>query len=282
MSTSPLSGATDRLDEVVANLPAQPVAALRVLELADDPNASARDLARVIEADPALSARVIRLANAPYYGLTRSVASAGRAVILLGFSTVRALAVSASCALLVEEGRLGPEGYWAHSVATAAGASTIARHLGQSTGDAFSAGLLHDLGLALLHREVPEALDALDEAALPPSDDPRALEHERRAFGATHCEIGARVLEAWRFPEEFVEAVARHHDDARRCQSTLARIVVAGHALAEHLVDPLPEPGRALGPVLTDVGIEPAHADRLIARAEAELEVLGDFLGIAE
>ena len=133
----------------VAELAAQPLAALQVLRVVEDGRASSADLARVIEADPGLSARVMRLANSPYYGLSRRVGSASRAVVLLGFSAVRALAVSAAYGLLVDETNDGLPGFWSHCVCAAVGASCVARIAGAPMNDAFSAGLLHDVGLGL-------------------------------------------------------------------------------------------------------------------------------------
>jgi len=190
--------------EELARLPAQPLAAMQVLRLVEDPQASSADLARVIEADPALSARVMRLANAPYYGLTKRVGSAARAVVLLGFSAVRALAVSAASSLMSEEVDLGPTGFWTHSVVTAIGASVVAKQVGHPVGDAFSAGLLHDLGLAL----------------------PAVAEDD-----GDHAEIGSSALELWRFPPNFVRAVASHHLPPHAVAESLGRIIIAGEAL---------------------------------------------------
>ena len=191
--------------EELARLPAQPLAAMQVLRLVEDPLASSADLARVIEADPALAARVMRLANAPYYGLTRRVGSASRAVVLLGFSAVRALAVSAASSLLSEEVDLGPSGFWSHSVTTAIGASVVAKQVGGAVADAFSAGLLHDIGMTL-------------SATLPDE-------------GLDHAAVGATALELWRFPRDFVRAVAAHHEPPHTVPESLSRIVIAGEAL---------------------------------------------------
>src|SRR5688572_13895104 len=99
--------------------------------MVDDPHASTADLARLVETDPALSAQVMRMANSPYYGLSGNVASAGRAVVLLGFTTVRALAVSGACSLLSSErDDLFPPGFWPHAVTTGVAAAAVARRLG--------------------------------------------------------------------------------------------------------------------------------------------------------
>jgi putative nucleotidyltransferase with HDIG domain len=235
----------------VAELTAQPLAAMQVLRVVEDPRASSADLARVIEADPALSARVMRLANSPYYGLSRRVGSSSKAVVLLGFSAVRALAVSAAYGLLVDEGNLGAPGFWTHSVSTAIGASCVARVAGSSMSEAFSAGLLHDVGLGL---------GATSE------------DHERR---------GAEALASWRFPDLFVEAVADHHQPTASADGILSRLVRAGEALAL-AVDPEWTGDGVIGDVsdaLEDCSVAAGRAPGLLAALQREGDRLARFLG---
>jgi putative nucleotidyltransferase with HDIG domain len=269
---------TKELTETLLRLPAQPVAAMRVLKLVEDPNASAAELARLIETDPALSARVIRLANSPYYGLARRVSSASRAVVLLGFSTVRALAVSAACSLLVEEGRLGPRGYWPHSVATAAAASVVARYLRGPVSEAFSAGLLHDLGAALLYRQDPGLYALVTREA--GDDGTGLLEAEERHFGTSHPHAAAAVMAEWRFPEEFVLAVSSHHDDPHALPMGLPRIVVAGDAVAGALEQGLVEPAADLEDALAAAGLGSIPPKRVVNEARREIATLAAFLGV--
>jgi putative nucleotidyltransferase with HDIG domain len=246
------------VDEL-ARLPAQPFAAMQVLRLVEDARASSADLARVIETDPALSARVMRLANAPYYGLSGKVGSASRAVVLLGFSAVRALAVSASSGLLADEVELGPTGFWSHSVVTAVASSVVARHLGTPVSDAFSAGLLHDLGLAIPNLA---ELATLDDVG--------------------HAEIGARALEAWRFPRAFVRAVECHHMPPDRVAESLGRIVIAGEALGLKLQEsPFPEAGTKPEHALDALAIPKSRIPQLMAEIERGVDRLARFLGTA-
>jgi len=246
------------VDEL-ARLPAQPFAAMQVLRLVEDARASSADLARVIETDPALSARVMRLANAPYYGLSGKVGSASRAVVLLGFSAVRALAVSASSGLLAEEVDLGPTGFWSHSVVTAVASSVVARHLGTPMADAFSAGLLHDLGLAIPNLAEIAELD-----------------------GISHADIGARALEAWRFPRSFVRAVECHHMPPKMVSESLGRIVIAGEALGLKVQEsPFPEPETKPELALDALAIPKSRVPQLMAEIERGVERLARFLGTA-
>ena len=105
--------------------------------------------------DAVLSTHVIGLANTAFYGLTGKVSSAWHAVGVLGPATVRAIATAAAFDLFSDERRSVPGDFWAHSVTTAAAAAAIARRIGTQPNDAFSAGLLHDLGAALVFRRAP-------------------------------------------------------------------------------------------------------------------------------
>jgi len=261
-------------------LPAQPISAMRVLRMVDDPHASTADLARLIETDPALSAQVMRMANSPYYGLSGNVASAGRAVVLLGFTTVRALAVSGACSLLTSErDDLFPRGFWPHAVTTGVAAAAIARRLGVTASEAFSAGLLHDIGAALLYRRDPVAYQRVLDAA---DFDPGALlTIERRELGTTHADLGGEALEAWRFPPAFVRAVRQHHRSPREVTGTLTRAVVIGESLAR-VVAPtaLHEAVVPVRAALDGAGLRDVDPAPLLREIERELSQLAWFLEI--
>ena len=268
-----VSALIDKLTE----LPAQPTAALRVLWLLDDPDFSLADLGKLIEADPALSARVMHLANSSFYGLAQQVSSALRAVTVLGQVTVRAIAAVSAGGLLDTGGRAVPDGFWAHSTMTAAGSSVIARRLGVPASEAFSAGLLHDIGSALLFRQVPDQYEAvLQFASLDPGN---RLDFERKVLGLDHAEAGAAVLRAWRFPPAFVEAVRNHHGPIDTELTPLGRSVVTGEALASARDVERTEPYQPVERALGAAGIDPNEAEDLVAAMETESEALASFLG---
>ena len=198
---------TNDLITEVTQLPVQPGAAMRLLWMLEDPRTSAADLGRLIESDPALSTQVIRLSNTAFYGLSGKVSSAWRAVTVLGLATVRAIATTAAFDLFSEKGRSVPDEFWEHSVTTAAAAAAIARRVGVQPNDAFSAGLLHDLGTALVFRRAPRRYDTMIERRVADPDTP-LVDIELEEFGATHAEVGAAALGVMRFPAEMVEAIA--------------------------------------------------------------------------
>lgn len=197
----------DVLLEELERLPAQGPIAVRVVQATSDTKSTAADLAKVIELDPALTARLIRVANSAYYGLSRRVASITLAVTVVGFSTVRAIAGAAASGLFDAHDGV-PDNFWEHSLATAAAASVLAPRFGAAPGDAFAVGLLHDLGSVLLFRGYPDGYAALLERVAG-GDDREQVELE--VFGITHQRAGGRVFAAWSFPEEFIEAIEGHH-----------------------------------------------------------------------
>lgn len=227
------SAMVDALIEELERLPAQPTIAMRVLWIAEDPGSSATDLADAIAADPSLTARVLKLANSAYYGLSGRVANTGFAVTVIGFPTLRAMAAATASGLFGPGTRVAPEGFWEHGLAVATAASTLADRVGLRAADAFSLGLLHDLGSALLFRSDPERFDQVVATA---KRERRPLsEVEREAFGISHDIVAARVFSAWRFPEEFVQAVLAHHEPLEQTSSSWTRLLAAAESVAARL-----------------------------------------------
>lgn len=251
------------LPDLLASMPAQPLSARRVLDLVDDPSTSTADLARLVEADPILAAQVLRLANATYYGVSGQVGSARRAVVLLGFSTVRAMALTAVCGLVAESGAEGSTGPWAHAVVTGLACSVIAERVGVASGDAFSIGLLHDVGTDLLAAKDPTGMATVLEAAHAHPEHRLTIEHD--TFGTTHPAVGAHALAVWRFPAPLVRAVAQHHAPVRELDGSLAKVLVAGEALGRLLDDPdQAEPTVKLSVALSSLGLFDLRADELL------------------
>jgi putative nucleotidyltransferase with HDIG domain len=190
------------------DLPTMPVLLVRILAVVDGERSSVRDLVDVIQRDQALTARVLRLANSGFFGYARQVASLARAVMLLGFSTVRNLALGVKVweTLAVDRG-LSLAHLWAHSAFVAA----AARHIAQRTRtgepeEVFTAGLLHDVGRVILTLRFADKYAAVCDG--PPAE---LIERERAAFGFDHAQAGAWLAEAWELPVAIAETAERHH-----------------------------------------------------------------------
>jgi putative nucleotidyltransferase with HDIG domain len=270
---------TNDLITEVTQLPVQPGAAMRLLWMLEDPRTSAADLGRLIESDPALSTQVIRLANTAFYGLSGKVSSAWRAVTVLGLATVRAIATTAAFDLFSEKGRSVPDDFWPHSVTTAAAAAAIARRVGLQPNDAFSTGLLHDLGSALVFRRAPRRYDAvLELLASDPTLD--RLDAERMEFGVTHAEVGAAALGVMRFPAEMVEAIGAHHTPPAEVTSQLGRLIIAADAVAIEVDHIASESNAPLADAFEALDLPASAADGLLDEVRKDQENLAGFLTV--
>lgn len=136
-------------------LPTQPLVASAVLhELAKNDDA---DLTPLAEIDPSLTVAVMAAANAPHLRQARRVSNVRQAMVLLGVNAVEAIATCRTAALVLGPDDVGfPPGFWARSITTAAAASVLAHRLGSNVDEAFTCGMVHDIGDLLLFRDDPE------------------------------------------------------------------------------------------------------------------------------
>ena len=174
-------------------------------------NSSARDVARVIERDPAMSAKILQLVNSSFFGVVRRVTTLDHAVAYLGVALVRRLV------LAVETFRAASVGMEVRRVEALQRASLLAASLSRGLpcpsgekDDLFLSTLLADIGLLLVASRLPGIHDGI-EAELSRRGGTR-IALERELLGVTHAEIGAYLLGLWGFPLPVVLAVARHHD----------------------------------------------------------------------
>jgi putative nucleotidyltransferase with HDIG domain len=196
----------------IDNLPTLPSVVARVSEIIDSPNASAADINKVIRQDIALSARILRLVNSSFYGFPRRISSITHAVVILGFNTVRNVALSAFVldAFNAKDLPFGHREFWIHSLGVGVSANAMARLRGSADAeDAFIAGLLHDVGKIVLHQHArTQFAAALMEVK---EKDCLLVDAERDVLGLTHAQVGSMLLDAWHLPPRIVEAVERHH-----------------------------------------------------------------------
>jgi putative nucleotidyltransferase with HDIG domain len=196
----------ERLMADVEKLPSQRAALLRVVQAASDPQVSARDLGAVCAVDPALVSRLLRMVNSVYYARPAPVTSITTAVSVLGFETVSALALASALAD-PDAGVPLPESFW-HSAATVAVTTRHAARLLQADESAaLSAGLLCDVGQALLFRAAPDEYAKIADSA----ESGALAAAERALYGVSHGDISARALRLMGLPEPMYDAVARHH-----------------------------------------------------------------------
>jgi HD-like signal output (HDOD) protein len=226
---------TDLVEEL-EQVPSSRGAAMRVVQMVDDPKVGSAEVAGAVGIDPALTARILQVANSVYYGLSGRVRTTSFAVTVVGFQTVRSLAALAAAG--VQQSDALPHGFWLHSASAASGASLLAQRAGASAPDAFCAGMLHDLGTVLLWRRDPDGHDALVAQAT--SERPlTALEQD--AYGGTHATLCAEVLAAWHVPDDLCTAIGRHHELPSSSAAPLRKALQAGIAIGS-LIDGAREP----------------------------------------
>jgi HD-like signal output (HDOD) protein len=265
--------------EELRRLPMRPSAVTHVLAALDDPESSAEDIASALQIDPSLTARVLHLANSSYFGLSGKIGSVERAVVALGASVLRSLAVSTAAGVFGQHPEEMPDGFWQHSVAVAAGSSIAARVGAVAVGDAMCAGLLHDLGTALLFR--------MDREGYGPrladgGDAQQLLRDEAAAYVGDHAMIGAFALDQWKLPIAILDALRFHHTSPLDVGEKLGRVVIAGEALARAAFDDPPfahEPAVDPGEAFAALGLESVSIDPLVQRTAEEAEALDSLFG---
>lgn len=213
-------------------IPGRAAAAVNVMRLVEDPDTAVADLAQAIGTDPALAARVLRVANSSYYGLSGRVATLPFAVSVIGYQSIRGLAVAAAADL--DGPNAVPEGFWQIAATAATAAQLIAPVLDAHPGDAFCLGLLHTLGTALLHRQGPAAQSCLPS----PADDRDHLQREIDTYGIDHTHIAAHLLAEWKFPTRLCHFIASHHDPTTADDPPLRRALSAARTLTTIALHP--------------------------------------------
>lgn len=210
-----------------------PRTAQRVLELLNRSGNAHAELCALVELDPALSAAVLRTANSAHLGYSGRIAGIRHATVLLGGSLVASLAASRVADLVFDVAQPDyPDWLWQHSLVVASGSSVLASYIGENTDDAYTTGLLHDVGSLLAATNVNEDLhgaagDSIDNVA--------------GQSGAADVGAGANLLRRWNLPDRVVSGVRHHRASTAGLVGTLERLVAAASSFATEMGAPGPE-----------------------------------------
>lgn len=225
-----------RITDSLISLPTLPTIIAKMLELVDNPRTSASSLAGLIMQDQVLTARILKLANSSFYAFPRQIATVKLALVVLGFESVKEMALSLSV-LNTFKGEnnkhFDTSHFWQHSVSVGAGSRMLARETCyRLAGEAFVAGLLHDIGKLVLNQYLPEEFAEV-QTRIWERGQP-CEEAEKMVLGVTHAEIGAWLAERWNLPVPLVEAI-RWHDHPDQCPRNpeLALLVCLADYLSE-------------------------------------------------
>ncbi len=214
----------------VEQLISLPAAYVKLNELVEDPTSSADDIAHVITQDVALTARLLRVANSPMYGLSTQIDTVSRAVTVLGTQQVRDLALATSACKSfdgIPNELVSMESFWEHSILCALCARTLALECLKRQREAvFVAGLLHDIGQLVLYHTLPDLSRQTLEACLDSPDELESQEAERDIISFDHAEVGSELARSWSLPVSLQECIAYHHNPAHAKQNRVETAIV--------------------------------------------------------
>jgi HD-like signal output (HDOD) protein len=223
-------------------LPVLPVGLGVVMQAAEQPDTSLSTLAKLVEAEPSLTLHVLKLSNSAAYGVGRPVRSVAQATILLGGRAVRNMAVTQLMQVMVarvDSGLFDVDSFWEHSLRRAGAAFALAELAGyEETSEAFSTGLIQDLGLLIF--AVSQRDKALEVTGLMscPAEVRRARELE--LFGETHSQVLGRAARLWGVPIDIVDAIEGHDGigdkELSRRVARLAELLKVGDLVADTMV----------------------------------------------
>ena len=269
-----------RLVSAVERMPAFPRSVQRVLEMTRDPNCSPKDLVGVIEKDPVMTMKILRVLNSAYYSFPREITSVNQSVVMLGLNTVKNMALSfAAVGVLPSHNNadFDIQDYLMHTLTTA----SIARLLCQKyrdddsdPGDCYIAGLLHDFGKVVfaqfMAEEFKTALELAARERIP------LQQAEQQVIGIDHTVAGAMLAERWQFPKKLTDAIRTHH----ACTET-SPMLECSLFVADQVSKQL-EFGNAGNPAIDE--IPPAIAARFGGSSNLDqiIDKLGDLTKMAD
>lgn len=254
MKTISLEEAIPRIRE----LPTLSQIVVQIMGTINNPNSSAVDLGELVATDQSLSATLLRVVNSAYYGFSRRVTSISQAIVLLGFSEVRKLALAAKTfeALGLGGSMERRQRLWRHAFATAMAAEMIGKQgTGRNMGF-FEAGLLHDIGRVAMELLFGEAFEQ-SVSLLQERHAADLCEVEREVFGFDHAQFGGALAEHWGLPAALREAIQRHHaPHLAKLEPGLAHLTALANWLANSAgFSEIPgDPAAARPPLLNSLG----------------------------
>jgi diguanylate cyclase (GGDEF)-like protein len=194
-------------------LPSPPKIAIQLLQVCQDPVLKLSDLAHLIEKDPSLTAKILRIVNSPLYGVSREISTLTRAIALLGVNAIRTIALSYSFTrtLSAQTRELFDHShYWQRSLLAAVSSQKLAKIKGfPNTEELFLAGLLQDIGILALSKALGEVYGAI--VTMADQDHNRLQELEQEYLNADHSQVGAWLMDKWKLPLFFQQAAFNSH-----------------------------------------------------------------------
>ena len=202
--------------ENISSIPTLPTVIERLTRLLQNPKTSAEEVGKAITTDQALASKVLKLVNSAFYGFPGRISTITHAIVILGFSTVKNVVLTASIFDAFRNKGDGNstfnlEDFWLHSIACGAASLSIAKQLGSNEKEeCFIAGLIHDIGKIILCQYMPQEFNfAISQSR---KNSQLFYETEKKLFDSTHEEVGGYLTERWNLPVDLQNAVKYHHN----------------------------------------------------------------------
>ncbi len=231
------SSATSTLIAQIESMPTLPTVALRVMEVTSNPESSME----IIGPDISLTAKILKIANSPFYGLTREVSSLQHAVTVLGFKEIRNMVISTvafeSFKNFKQDDKFDINKFWRHSFCCGLAAKIIAVDLKSSSNELFVAGLIHDIGKLVMYIAFPVEFLKLVDMMSPLKLKYTAFEIEKNVFEMIHDEVGMKLLKKWLFPESLITAVGFHHHPLEADKKSTFPIIIHVADILAHVYE---------------------------------------------
>ncbi len=253
-----------------------PAVYFKFKEAIENPESSFSEFSAILSGDPGLLARLLKIVNSPYYGLSAKVETVQHAMTIVGLTQLSELVLATTVMNEfqgVPKDMLKLSEFWEHCLAVGVAAQIIATHRKESNVERFYiAGMLHDIGILAICKKAPEKM--VRALALCRSDQISLHKAERQIMGFSHVEVGVSLLKAWNLPERLLDAVGFHHSPSEAKRNALDSATI-------HLADwmayklGLGDSGQSSAPdldvkVLPMLGIEtddiPAISDELTSK----------------
>jgi putative nucleotidyltransferase with HDIG domain len=220
--------AISRILGKIKALPTLSLVVAKVIQVVSNPLTSASDLSKIITVDQALTAKVLRLANSAFYGFPFRIKNITQAVSILGFDTIRNLALTVSVYKVFtgeDQSDFSHQDFWKHCVGVAICANLLAKKIKyKSPEGAFTAGLLHDIGKNFfeqyMHKEYSEVLKYAREKNMP------IYAAEKEMLSIDHTVVGKMMAEKWNLPHELAAGIAAHHNPENEKEENVMAYII--------------------------------------------------------
>ncbi len=205
---------------------------LKILELTQEEDVNLEDIADVIRQDPALTGRLLKVANSPFYGMNQRISNPLNAVMALGLNTVKCLALSVTIfnhTTISKDLEIDLKALYGNIIAVATTSRKLAKTCRFCDSDeAFVCGMLHKIGLLFFIQHYPDAYSEITKAVKKGAD---WKEEENKAFGISHAEAGGIIARRWKLPDHVVSAITNHQSFGYKDSAQLNDIIRLSVAL---------------------------------------------------